>query len=210
MHAGQQIRTLRKIRGWTILHLSTKAGVDNGFLSRLERGLAEYSSDTLQKLADALGVTAAEIFQSDSNVTNVSIGARKIPILSYSQAAAWAKGTADVKTSEVSAHILTDLEPSKDSFALRILGDSMLPEFREGDLVVIDPAVTPSPGDYVAACPVVGEAMFRRFRSLGSNEAGAEAWELVPLNDVYPVLRSDRTDVKVTGTMVEHRRYRRR
>jgi len=86
----------------------------------------------------------------------------------------------------------------------------MLPEFREGDMVIIDPAVEPSPGDYVVAQNDDNEATFKKFRPRGVNERGQQVFELVPLNEDYPSLRSDCVSIRIIGTMVEHRRYRTR
>jgi len=45
----------------------------------------------------------------------------------------------------------------------------------------------------------------------GIDESGHEVFELVPLNNDYPVLRSDERHLIVIGTMIEHRRkFRRR
>ena len=84
----------------------------------------------------------------------------------------------------------------------------MTPEFQEGDTILIDPDVTPTPGDYVVAKNDDGEATFKKYRSRGLNEHGEPVIELVPLNEDYPSLRSDRTPLQVIGTMMEHRRYR--
>ena len=44
----------------------------------------------------------------------------------------------------------------------------------------------------------------------GMNERGNMIFELVPLNDDFPSLRSDVNDIHIVGTMIEHRKYRRR
>lgn len=106
--------------------------------------------------------------------------------------------------------LLTDLDLSSHAFALRIKGDSMLPEFREGDMVIIDPSVNPLPGDYVVAKNGENEATFKKYRPRGVNEQGLQVFELVPLNEDYPSMRSDITPIRIIGTMVEHRRYRKR
>lgn len=106
--------------------------------------------------------------------------------------------------------MLTDLELSQNAFALRIKGDSMLPEFREGDTVIIDPSVAPMPGDYVVAKNGENEATFKKYRPRGMNDNGQQVFELVPLNEDYPSMRSDLTNIDIIGTMVEHRRYRKR
>lgn len=66
-----------------------------------------------------------------------------------------------------------------EAFALRVLGDSMAPEFVEGDIVVIEPAGLATDGSYVLA-QVDGEWIFRR---LARTSGG---WELRAENPVYP------------------------
>jgi hypothetical protein len=42
-------------------------------------------------------------------------------------------------------YILTDNEVSDFTFALRIEGDSMEPDFKAGDVIIVDPEVEPTP-----------------------------------------------------------------
>jgi len=88
----------------------------------------------------------------------------------------------------------------------------MLPEFHEGDKIVIDPEVAPQPGDLVIAkLDGDDEATFKKYRPRGVDSTGAPVIELVPLNDDWPTLTitADKPG-RIMGTMVEHRRYRRR
>jgi SOS-response transcriptional repressor LexA len=96
------------------------------------------------------------------------------------------------------------------TFAMRIIGDSMEPEFRAGDVVVISPTVRPKPGDLVVASDENGEATFKQYREVGRNHEGQDVFELAPLNPLYPRWRSDVQQIAIVGTMVEHRRYRKR
>jgi len=63
-------------------------------------------------------------------------------------------------------------------FALRVLGDSMLPEFAEGDIVIVEPDGLVRDGSFVLA-DVDGEWIFRQLARL------ADGWALRPLNSVY-------------------------
>lgn len=144
------------------------------------------------------------------NVAPSAIGSRAIPLISYVQAGCMTEAVDSYAMGEGVEFLLTDLDLSSNAFALRIKGDSMLPDFREGDVVIIDPHVAPQPGDFVVAKNGENEATFKKYRPRGINTYGAEVFELVPLNDDYPPLRSDTTSVVIIGTMMEHRRYRRR
>ncbi len=70
-----------------------------------------------------------------------------------------------------------DAEP----FALMVLGDSMVPEFNEGEIIVIEPGPRIIAGSYVLAFH--NEEYI--FRQLIKNETG---WLLHALNDGYPDL----------------------
>ena len=71
-----------------------------------------------------------------------------------------------------------------ESFALRVLGDSMKPEFDHGDIIVIEPDGALHDGCYVLA-RLNGEHHFRQLRATGDgwvlhalNPAGDEAADL--------------------------------
>ena len=65
-----------------------------------------------------------------------------------------------------------------EPFALRVLGDSMLPEFKEGNIVIIDPEGVVHDESYVMAT-VDGEYIFRQLRIV------EDKFYLQPLNDLY-------------------------
>jgi DNA polymerase V len=66
-----------------------------------------------------------------------------------------------------------------EAFALMVLGDSMAPEFLEGEIIVIEPEGLAQDGSYVLA-QLDGEWIFRQLARFG------EAWQLRPLNPAYP------------------------
>ncbi|WP_440112699.1 LexA family protein [Acidovorax sp. BL-A-41-H1] len=146
---------------------------------------------------------------SQSNVTPAPIGGRSIPVISAIQAGMWCEIVDQFQPGDADEYLLTDLELSAHAFALTIRGDSMLPEFNPGDRVIIDPEVAPHPGDFVAAKNGEQEATFKKYRPRGMDASGNMVFELVPLNDDYPTLRSDVEHIRIVGTMVEHRKYRR-
>jgi len=67
-------------------------------------------------------------------------------------------------------------------FALRVLGDSMAPEFAEGEIVIIEPGGAVREGSFVLAASD-GEWIFRRLERRG------DAWCLCALNPAYPERR---------------------
>lgn len=68
-----------------------------------------------------------------------------------------------------------------EPYALRVIGDSMLPEFEEGAIIVIDPAGEIKDGSYVIAIHD-DEYIFRQLRIY------EERYYLQPLNDLYDTI----------------------
>ncbi|MEI4989899.1 LexA family protein [Aeromonas caviae] len=131
-------------------------------------------------------------------------------MISYVQAGVWTE-TSEIRECDGNmVYITTDLDLGQRAFAIVIRGNSMEPEFTEGDLVLIDPDEPLHPGDFVVAKNGEEEATFKKYRPRGYGEDGKEIFELAPLNDDYPTMRSDRQHIQIIGTMVEHRRRRRR
>lgn len=60
---GHTIHYLRVQNGLTLAEVSEKAGISKGMLSKIENGLSSTSLETLELLANALGVTLARLFQ---------------------------------------------------------------------------------------------------------------------------------------------------
>lgn len=63
---GSQIRTLRVATGTSGGALAARAGVSRSMLSRVERGLASPSVETLERIASAMGVSISQFFADRS------------------------------------------------------------------------------------------------------------------------------------------------
>lgn len=68
-----------------------------------------------------------------------------------------------------------------EPFALMVLGDSMAPEFTEGEIIIIEPEGLAQDGSFVLA-QVRGEYIFRQLRERDGR------WRLEALNPRYPAL----------------------
>lgn len=73
-HLGNTIRQLRLQHNLTIAAVSERAGISRGMLSKIENGLAATSLETLEQLANALGVTLSKLFQN----YNLPLGAAQL------------------------------------------------------------------------------------------------------------------------------------
>lgn len=213
---GMRLKEARKAAKMTQAALAKKVGIGQSTIAELEKtgngsshvpAMAAALNCSALWLATGQGQMTSEI---DKNVKPVEMGMRPYPVISHIQAGALKEIADPYGPGDGFDVEFGDDDASRWAFFLEIEGDSMLPDFRPGDRVLIDPDVTPRPGDFVAARNTRQEATFKKYRVRGINEFGAEIFELVPLNDDYPVLRSDEHHLCVIGTMIEHRRRFRR
>ena len=61
---GERIRQLRQERGWRQIDLAEEAGIHENYVSDLELGRKEIGLRTLQTLAQAFAMTAADLLKS--------------------------------------------------------------------------------------------------------------------------------------------------
>jgi SOS-response transcriptional repressor LexA len=203
---------IAKLRGkLSQRQLAVKAGIEQATLSRIERGEMDLVSPHVARLAKALAISPEELLHERSNVEPVRLNGRLVPVLDFIQAGTFAGVAPYFRDEEMTDFIPTMGGHSEDTFALRIRGESMTPDFREGDIVVIDPEIAPQPEDFVVGKDQGGEATFKRYHRRGVDPAtGNIRFDLVPLNSAYETLHSTEQHIEIVGTMVEHHRYRRR
>lgn len=146
----------------------------------------------------------------DENVSPAPIGLRPIPVISSVQAGALRDMETPYPTGAGYAYEYTDQDLSAWAFALDVEGLSMAPEFKPGDRIIVDPELAPNPGDFVVARNGSEQATFKKYRPRGIDASGNMVFELVPLNDDYPTLRSDTEHLSVIGVVTEHRKKLRR
>lgn len=210
---GTRLKELRKQRKLTQGQLGKALGVSDVTIGYWERDLNVPGGKSLTKLAQYLGVTEGFLLygrEDEANVGPAPIAAQQVPIISYVQAGAWSPECDARNIDGTVEYILTSEFHSHSTFALKVKGKSMEPEFVEGDVIIIDPELHPGPGDYVVAKNGGDEATFKKYRARGISEAGEEIFELVPLNEDYAIRNSAKEKIHVVGVVVEHRRMMRR
>ena len=102
------------------------------------------------------------------------------------------------KSAEAEIHGCAELEP----YALRVLGDSMAPEFLEGHVVIVDPGMHLSHGAYVVI-DYQGETTFRQYWVEGGRKF------LKAVNEAYPAIEITET-CRVRGVVTQRAGRRRK
>src|SRR5437764_7540748 len=62
---GERLRELRRFRRCTLRTVADRSGLSESFLSQVERGRSSASIASLRKIAEALGVSMADLFEPD-------------------------------------------------------------------------------------------------------------------------------------------------
>lgn len=138
---------------------------------------------TLQPIASYFGVSVADLREKDLEAIshgNVSPGPAmggKVPVISWVRAGDFAEA---VDTGEAEDWVEVTVPVRKHTFALRVEGDSMEPDFPPGTLLIVEPEMEPQPNDFVIA-KNGGDATFKQLVKDGPD------WYLKPLNARYPM-----------------------
>ena len=171
--------------GLTASGLAKKAGLDPTTFNKSKRvsvdgRLRWPSTESLAKVLDATGASLDEFMMLVSKGTGASDG-RTIPLLGIAEAGSGhfddRGGPTGAAWDEVN---FPDL-PGNDAYALEVSGDSMLPLFRDGDILICSPSASIRRGDRVVVRTVAGEVMVKELK-----RRTAKLVELVSLNPDHP------------------------
>ncbi len=140
----------------------------------------------------------------DQNVSLIRLASRPIPVISSVQAGALRDMENPYEPGDGYAVEYTeDPKLSRWAFCLDVEGMSMAPRFQPGDRLFVDPDRSPGPGNFVVARNGSNQATFKKYRPRGIDANGNDIFELVPLNDDFPTLRSDQETLVVIGVVTE-------
>ena len=123
------------------------------------------------------------------NIDKIPLG--RIPLIRWSTAGEWRSA---IENGDFTMIGVPDLKPGLHSFALKVVGDSMEPELKAGETIIIEPDLTAKSGNYVLAM-IGDEAILRQLWK----EPGEE-WELRALDKKYQP--KSLTDCRIIGTII--------
>lgn len=175
-------------------------------------------STTVQKYANYFNVDEADLrfkdLQEEANPTkrdgdNFKVlskeSIRYVPLLNFVQAGEFCEYHDDAISDEFRP--IFGEGYGENVYWVSLEGDSMEPDFKSGELVLIDPDVQPNPADYVIALRK-GEkkVTFKKWRPRGFDEkTGEEYSQLIPSNENYPIIDSRFTPFSICGVAIERK-----
>lgn len=142
----------------------------------------------LAEIAKALGSSAYQLQTGreppagDSNVSAAAHPFGRVPLVSSVQAGSFREVFDEFQPGDPRMEWLPSPIPVRThTFALRVEGDSMEPDFPRGYIIFVEPDAEPTPGSFVVARNGDAEATFKQLVKDGAD------WYLKPLNPRYPI-----------------------
>lgn len=177
------IREGRKRLGLTEEEFGSRLGVTRAAVQQWEKegGTAPRRANQ-PAVAALLGISVAELMSGGSNISAGPDLRGAVPLLSEVQAGQYKEHVDNFHPGDGGMELIpTSVPVRRHTFALRVSGDSMEPEFREGMVLIVEPELDPVPGDFVIAKNQDNETTFKQLIKDGSD------WYLKPLNERYPL-----------------------
>jgi SOS-response transcriptional repressor LexA len=183
---AEYIKAKREALGLSAREVAKNAGVTGEHIRYIESGQRKTPSfDVVMKILSALHVDLQEFLQETgylpANVEPASLRKLKqIPVISWATAGEWHEVYDSFQPGDADEWIVSDVR-GRHVFALRVKGDSMEPEFHEGEIIIINPHIEAKPGDFVIVKnDDTEEATFKQLKKYG------DTLVLHPLNPRYP------------------------
>lgn len=164
--SGQKIRQLRKQAKLTQLQLGKAVGVSAAAVTQWEKDETNPTAASLIKLATMFGVDATYFLDNSTNKEITRLPAHNVseppalygqhlsglvPLISSVTAGNWREAIDNFSPGDAEDWIPCYVKHSPSTYALRVDGPSMEPEFRNGEIIVVDPEKAEANGSFVIA-----------------------------------------------------------
>jgi SOS-response transcriptional repressor LexA len=146
----ENVKKLLRRRGITQKRLAETIDVQPQNLNAYMTGKREFGKSYISRISAAFGIPAETLYIGTGVGPSKTKRARKVPLISWVKAGLWQEAV-DIYGPGYADEWLAYDTGDEHAFALRVEGDSMEPEFKEGDIIVVSPSVDPVSGDFVVA-----------------------------------------------------------
>lgn len=205
------LRAAREQSGLNVKEVAKQLGVDIGVYQAIERGLGKSSERLLEKICRLFpSLSKDELMGRSDHPYRVKeesgnygvmgqkpdiglpegVTARYVPLISWAQAGTMASFSDEAY--QYDAHLAFNVTDRR-AIAVKIRGDSMAPQYGEGDIVILYPSQEARNGDLVIArlTPAMGDDVM--FKIFSTTQAGRKV-VLSSYNPAFPALEYSRED----------------
>jgi len=194
----REIRQKSSIPAWELMRRLDAQNLN--YIFRVERGEREPTYKTIRRFAQALGVPIWQLVRDDvlrelapasapavaEDSSGYRVGPGIIPVVGYASAGDASAPEYTNGDTPAGVGVLGDIDPAQDfgpgAYAIRVKGDSMLPRFRNGNLLIVSPEARWGDGDTCLVRHVDGHVWIKRLSAHGST------WCLESDNPAYPTI----------------------
>lgn len=205
---GKYIKVKRDEKGWSAREVAKRAGISDGHVLYIENEQRKPTFEIVMKILEALNADIQEFLRGTgylpSNVEPAKVKKSKhVPVISWVAAGTWQEVFDAFQPGDADEWIESDIK-GPNVFALRVKGDSMEPEFNDGEIVVVNSHIESKPGDFVIIKNDDNdEATFKQLKRYG------DTFVLHPLNSKYEDIELKRGHkYRIVGKVVKkEKRY---
>lgn len=167
--------------------LAKRAGLDSTAFNKSKRCSSDGrprwpSTESLAKIIEATNSSLDEFFALIEGVSGGRGSDRAVPLIGFAQAGAGGFfDDAGFPAGQGWDLVELPTRAGEGAYALQVQGDSMLPLYRDGDLLIVQPGATVRRGDRVVVKTIEGEVMAKLLE-----RQTARSIDLVSLNPAHP------------------------
>lgn len=211
---GDRVKDLRLEKRLKRAEVAKRAGISYDYLTKIENNQRNPNIAILGKICEALGASIEELFVTKTESRQVAMslppkklfrlgGGKPVPLIGWTRAGSWEEASdGELPPGWAEDWFYSELGGGK-VFALRVEGDSMEPEFQEGDYILVDPARDPFVDDFVIA--KIKDENSATFKQLKYKRG---KMILHPLNPIYPdIVIGKAKPAHIVGVVVEKKKF---
>lgn len=169
--------------------LEERSGVGQTTIGRVLRAETEAKIGTVKDLAKVFKLAPGDLLDprlidrisgKSENLSGTFGHVGLVPLISWVTAGMMYEAIDNLSPGDAEEWLESPFPHGKSTFCLRIRGDSMFPDYKDGEIIQIDPDVAAQHNDDVVVRTPDGRATFKRFQE------SEEGQFLVALNPDFP------------------------
>lgn len=191
------IDRLAEARGLSASALAKAAGLDSTSFNKSKRvgpdGRPRWpSTESIAKIFDAANADIREFFGLAETAGNPTPNARAVPLIGLAQAGSGGFfGDNGLPQGEAWDAVTFPAADTKEIFAIEVQGSSMLPLYRDGDTLIVEPGAEVRKGDRVVVKTKDGEVLAKLLARKTTKQV-----ELLSLNPEHPNRQFDMAEIE--------------
>jgi phage repressor protein C with HTH and peptisase S24 domain len=162
MDYGERIAAVRKSLGLTQVEVARRLGWSPPNYARIEKGRITPSLKSLEAIAAVLDMPL-------SSLTTEGVLPEEVPVIAFASAGEAVEFTDQGYPAGGGMYFLPRPPQFTDpnGFGVEVAGDSMVPKYEDGQVVMVDTRKRPVSGDYAVIGLMNGEKYVKRYREAG-------------------------------------------